>query len=108
MNWLFWTLLIAGIVLVIWPFFAALSTGAAIFLWVLGALFIIAAFFVLPTWWARPAVAPAGMGGYSGQEPIEPGAAYPGPSQTMPRGEYRAAETPPDEKPPPPEERRGR
>lgn len=102
MNWLFWTLLIVGIILVIWPFFAALTTGAAIFLWVLGALFIIAAFFVLPTWWARPATAPAGTMGYTGEDIARPGAAYP------PRGEYRATEPSPDEEPPPPEDRRGR
>jgi hypothetical protein len=48
MHWLFWVLLIAGIVLVIWPFLATVSAGAAIFLWIIGALFIIAAFFVLP------------------------------------------------------------
>jgi len=105
MNWLFWTLLIVGIFLVIWPFFAALSTGAAIFLWVLGALFIIAAFFVLPTWWAaRPAAAPAGMGRYAEPE-TEP---YPGPAQNQLRGEYRATEPPPNEEPPPSEYRRGR
>jgi len=99
-NWLFWTLLIVGIILVIWPFFTALSTGAAVFLWILGALFIIAAFFMLPTWWARPAMTTPGPGGYTGEETAGPGAMYPGPAP------YRTAETPSEEEPPPPEDRR--
>ena len=72
MNWLFWILLLAGIVLVIWPFFTALSAGMAIFFWILGALAIIAAFFVLPAWWGRPTTAmeTGGSGtNYPGQAP---------------------------------------
>jgi hypothetical protein len=55
--------------------------GAAIFLWILGALFIIAAFFVLPAWWSRPATARAGAG-YSGSD-------YTGRATTEPRTDYR-------------------
>ena len=54
MSWLFWSLLMIGLALIVWPFFMSFATPAAAFLWVVGALFIIAAFFVLPTWWIRP------------------------------------------------------
>lgn len=105
MHWLFWVLLIAGIVLVTWPFFAAVSTGAAIFIWILGAILIIAAFFVLPAWWARPAMSTAGPGGYAGEEIPGPGAIFQGPTTPAHHDEYRSPDNPPEE-PPPPEERR--
>ena len=58
MNWLFWPLLLAGMALLIWPFFMTFSIGTAIFLWILGALSVIAAFFILPAWWTKqPATA---------------------------------------------------
>ncbi|MHB0938368.1 MAG: hypothetical protein ACYDCO_19860 [Armatimonadota bacterium] len=104
MHWLFWALLIAGILLVIWPFFAAVSTGVAIFLWILGALLIIAAFFVLPAWWARPAVSTAGPSGYAGEETTGPGAIFREQDNPAFSHEYRAPKNPPEE--PPPGERR--
>ena len=58
MGWTFWALLLAGIVLVTVPFFASLSAALAVMLWMLGALSVIAAFFLLPAWWARTAPVP--------------------------------------------------
>lgn len=96
MHWLFLLLLIAGILLVIWPFFAPVTATAAIILWILGALCIIAAFFALPAWWARPAAPAAGPG--------EPGARYGSPTMPASRGEAHP-ENPPNEPPPPGEKR---
>ncbi len=60
MNLVFWTLLIAGILLVLWPVLVTMSTGAALTIWLLGALLLIAAFFVLPSRWPpRETLSPA-------------------------------------------------
>jgi hypothetical protein len=63
MSWLFWTLLIVGLVLIIWPFLAVLSAGAAVFLWVLGAVLLFGALVVALSYWSvRPARAGASAG----------------------------------------------
>ncbi|MHB9022552.1 MAG: hypothetical protein ACYC7E_00010 [Armatimonadota bacterium] len=49
MGWLFWILLMSGIVLVLWPFVALVATGVAIVLWILGAVLILGALI-----WAIP------------------------------------------------------
>jgi len=43
MNWIFWALLIAGIVLVLWPFFIIAEAAVSAALWIIGAILIVSA-----------------------------------------------------------------
>ncbi|HEY3416265.1 MAG TPA: hypothetical protein VGM23_05210 [Armatimonadota bacterium] len=75
MGWLFWTLLIIGIILVLWPFFALVTASIGIFLWILGAILIIGAFIWAIPYWGTPGRR-AAASPYGGAAAAEAGGGY--------------------------------